>query len=375
MIAQAQGAIAHDLPVTVLYYTAIIEATNFASFEGWVNMTYGIMNTYSFLNIHKPLVSRTPLEVTMTVPPTAAPNQDIAINVSVEDKGSTIDGAGATVTLTATDGTFAQDNGTTDSNGYFATTFHTPAATSLKTVTLNATVVKFQYTDGVATSDVTINPAGAQLSVTIKGEDEIKTKEASDTNEATFEVTVTAGSLPVKDAAVTMTANLPGGEFSPTTLNTDDNGKATFKFKASVTVEARYKVTATATKAGYLDGIGTKDIIVKPIEAGTPQTDWLPIAGISVVIVIAVLIILLGLVMRMKEKKKAAPPPPPPGREEPKEAAKEAPKEPKEGEKPAAQASTTPTTPPTAAAPPKEPPKETPKPAASPTPPPPPPAH
>ena len=65
---------------------------------------------------------------------------------------------GASISLSATGGTFNPSSGATDPNGNFVTTYTSPSVTSSTTCTISATASKSGYTGGSGSDQITVNP-------------------------------------------------------------------------------------------------------------------------------------------------------------------------------------------------------------------------
>lgn len=65
---------------------------------------------------------------------------------------------GASISLSATGGTFNPSSGATDPSGNFVTTYTSPSVTSSTTFTISAAASKSGYTDGSGSDQITVNP-------------------------------------------------------------------------------------------------------------------------------------------------------------------------------------------------------------------------
>lgn len=99
------------------------------------------------------------LSVTVSANPSQIQSEQTStITVYVISGGNPI--SGVTVTLSSGNvGTLAQTSGTTDSGGYFTTTFTAPTVATQASVTITASATKTGYQNGQNQATLTINPA------------------------------------------------------------------------------------------------------------------------------------------------------------------------------------------------------------------------
>ncbi len=101
-------------------------------------------------------------------------------------------------------------------------------------------------------------------------------------------VHATGPTEPINGAYVQLTSD-NGGNFSSSNNFTDSNGDFSSTFKApNVSQQTTVRITATALKGGYVDGVGFVDLTVLPAGSWATEIPWVPIAliafaGISVV--------------------------------------------------------------------------------------------
>ncbi len=101
-------------------------------------------------------------------------------------------------------------------------------------------------------------------------------------------VHATGPTEPINGAYVQLTSD-NGGNFSSSNNFTDSNGDFSSTFKApNVSQQTTVRITATALKGGYVDGLGFVDLTVLPAGSWATEIPWVPIAliafaGISVV--------------------------------------------------------------------------------------------
>ena len=154
-------------------------------------------------------------------------------------------------------GEFIQPSGLTNSSGCFVTTFTAPDVTEIANVRIvaRASMNGINYTDGSDYKYLEVLPF---LSVQINAPSEIKSEEA-----AQVVVYVSSNGQPVANASLILSSD--GGDIYPEIGNTDANGAFQCVFTAPQTTQAfNVTISATATKSGYMDGVGQAIVTIKP---------------------------------------------------------------------------------------------------------------
>jgi hypothetical protein len=173
-------------------------------------------------------------------------------------------------------------------------------------VRITATASKTGYADGSDYEDLEVLPPGAP-SLTVQVTFSSSFIKPLVTSNVTVHVTSNAN--PVPDATVRVSSS--GGEsFTPETGNTDSNGNFKCTFTApQTTTQVNITITATATKSGYLDGIGQREIIVSPEGSGNgPGASGLPLATILMMLVpVVVVVVIAVLIIRNRRRTNPAP--------------------------------------------------------------------
>lgn len=199
----------------------------------------------------------TPLDVSVTPAPYTVGSEDQAsITVHVTDGATAVENA--TITLFSVGGgSFTTSSGTTNSTGYFITTFTAPNVTQIANVRITATASMSGYADG---SDYKYLEVVPPLLVQVTADPDAIKSEAT----LNVRVQVTYSGQPVPDALLTVSSD-GGGDFSPQIGTTDLGGNVTFVFTApQTTTQLNSTITATATKTGYVGGEGRTKITVNP---------------------------------------------------------------------------------------------------------------
>lgn len=198
-----------------------------------------------------------PLSVSVTLgSETINYNGEVSVLVYVSNESGAIEGANVTL-FSIKGGSFNPMSGSTNSTGYFTTTFSAPAVTEVTHVRLIARASMTGHADGSNHEYLTILPP---LQVQVSSEPQtIKSEDTS-----AIMVFVTLGSeKPMTDALVILNADI--GNLSATTGVTDVNGTARFTFTAPQTLNyVVATITATAAKMGYAGGQGQATVNVEP---------------------------------------------------------------------------------------------------------------
>jgi len=210
------------------------------------------------------------------------------VTVHVTSVGQPVAGAAITI-LSDGGGNFSTAAGTTDSNGDVTSIFSAPQTTTQLNIIIAATATKTGYADGQGQVKLTIEPKILVIQFTT-----IPTTVNSEVI-SQMAVQVTYNATPISGVTVTFSSN-GGGNFSATNGTTNSNGYFTLTFAApQTTTQLNVTLTATATKAGYVDGEDQVTITVIPRTVVGPDVGGLPLT--TLILVIAVPIIVVAVVV------------------------------------------------------------------------------
>jgi parallel beta-helix repeat protein len=169
------------------------------------------------------------------------------VTISVTCGGAPVSGATVVVSSNGT-GSFDRTTGVTDANGTCIFVFTAPKVALITDIRVVASASKTGYADG---SDYEYLTALPPLMVNITSKPDNMSQET-----ASVTVRVTYNGAPVSAATVGVSSN-GTGSFDRTTGVTDANGTCIFVFTAPQTsTQFGIKITAMATKSGYVDGQG-----------------------------------------------------------------------------------------------------------------------
>ncbi len=236
LIKDIEGILVDDLPYDVLYYRKNIEAYRQDKWQGWVSAFGSIYNGFSINTIHPPGVHEVTgpgkvgehlFLVDAWVPPYAAPNQKVPVQVFVHNE---LNEPYANVDVEIYASTGVNVTGKTDENGFFTAEFTMPDvhATTGFTITaiyqsnnINATATTY-----VTTEILALSPA---ISASITVDSPVVNVDESTT--FTVKVVDEQGN-PVQGATVSIDENTMFGSVDATEKNTNENGEATFTYTA-----------------------------------------------------------------------------------------------------------------------------------------------
>jgi hypothetical protein len=203
------------------------------------------------------VVDLTPLQTSVTVSDsTIAYNGETWVTVYVSNAAGGV--ADANVALFSVGGgTFDNQQGLTDVNGYFATKFTAPNATETIEARIIARASISGYADGSSHAYVKVlaplrvEATSAAPTVKSEGSTRLNVLVADNFDD------------PVADANVTFSSDY--GTITPTTGITDSNGTITITYQAPMTLDQlNATVTIIASKSEYADGQGQTYITIEP---------------------------------------------------------------------------------------------------------------
>lgn len=165
--------------------------------------------------------------------------------------------SGASVSVTAKDGTLSPKSGTTDVNGDFKTAYTAPSIDALSFVDkISATVSKSGFGVDSVEDSITVKPL---LVISISESPDIVVSEVS--SQVTIHVTTRYGHS-VSGASVSLSTT--GGRLTPKTGTSDANGDFKTTYTApTVTTPTTYTISAVASKSGFMDGTGNEQVTIK----------------------------------------------------------------------------------------------------------------
>ncbi|MEW5761345.1 MAG: Ig-like domain-containing protein, partial [Candidatus Thermoplasmatota archaeon] len=175
-----------------------------------------------------------------------------------DEKGEAIESAN--VTLSTEQGSFYNNNGTTNIDGKFQTVFIAPIVEAQTVTRVDARATKDGYKDGFGHVHITILPLEKKrLVVSIISEETV----IDPARNLTLTVKVNDSVKPVSDVELILSTSI--GELSKKTGKSNANGVfETIFISPPVDNETIVRITAQAKKENYFDGFGYIDIIIAP---------------------------------------------------------------------------------------------------------------
>ncbi|MFQ5883677.1 MAG: ABC transporter substrate-binding protein, partial [Thermoplasmata archaeon] len=281
--------IASNAPLATILHFRVLEAYEKVSYEGWVQMTGGVNNFWSYLYVHYQQKGEMKAQFVIYVDSIDSGDM-LEFGVSVTDMiDMPLEGAWVKVTNSFSDDVFINY---TDSNGYAGFEWLAPYVVSPTTVDFTATVTIPQYDKVTVENSITVHPLLEKLEVTI-GVTENRIKSGGETT-VVVEVKDDFTGLGIPNATVILEIVRPEngpGSFAEFTGTTDANGRFETTFTADVTTSMKFTLKGTAIAEGYAPGTSREasSVFVDPIAQPTPGFE-------AVIVVLAVLlaVVLVG---------------------------------------------------------------------------------
>jgi parallel beta-helix repeat protein len=215
---------------------------------------FGVTSSVATVQINVQVL--TPLDVSFNLSPLEMfSGGQVSITVRASVGASPIESANIKL-VSILAGSFASSTGSTNSTGYFTTTFTSPNVAQQTNLRIIATASKSGYADGSDHEYIQILPL---LSVQVTANpNSIKSEAASN-----MTIHITHDSNPIPDVAVTISSD--SGILSIQNGYTDLNGDLALWFTAPQTLtQIDVTITAIATKNGYYESTGQTTVTVNP---------------------------------------------------------------------------------------------------------------
>lgn len=275
--------------ITMLAAPQVNEQTHVRIIATAYKNGYADGSDYEYLRVVPPLVAEVTLSPDLI-------KSEATTNGTVHVTYADAPISGATVRLSSDNGgTFSPEEGITDSDGDIRFTFAAPLILADLNITVTATAIKAGYWDGTAEATLIVQPRLLTVVVTANPE----TVESKDTAEVS--VHVMSDGNPVTDATVSVVSD-SGGNFSVTEGITDSDGYFKTRFTTpGLTEENLVTVTASATKAGYVEQHNQTQISVTPLPGPTPSGVFgLPLTTLLLIIIPIVAVVIVAVLIKMR---------------------------------------------------------------------------
>jgi ABC-type transport system substrate-binding protein len=295
-VMEAVCYLAETAPVgTILHYT-VLETYEKVNYEGWVQMTGGVNNFWSYLKVHVLQLGPMKAQVIMLVDSILAGELLDVVVSATDTEDVPLSGAWVKVTNDYSDDVVIDY---TDAGGQVAFNWTGPSVSKSTTVTFMATVRLPQYDEAMASEAITVHPELLGLDVVVGASE--NSIDSGDSVTITVAVNDDFG-IGVPDATVLLTVSPDesGGTLESFSGTTDPGGLFQTTFTGDVSVSMQFNVKATASKAGYeTTESQPKSILVEPKDTGAEQPIEMLIIIIVLVIVLVILIMWL-MIRRMR---------------------------------------------------------------------------
>jgi len=282
--------------IPVLHFNAI-ESTVRGVFDGWVNTPGGVNNFWTYQMLHVAQAGSLRADVTLVPDSVTSGGTTTAIARVFDGDGAPVAGASVTFWI---GGVQIGTAGTTDGTGTLSRTITAPTVSGSTDVQVTVQASKLGYAGSQVPGTMTVTPASQPLSVAVAS----SAVTINSGQSASITVTVTSGGSPVSGATVSIDVIGLGGSVSTARGTTDAQGRVTTSFTADVGPRTQFRILATASAAGYIDGSGSTTVVVEQrVGSVEPRISaGLDIGTITVAIIALVVIAALAAMMARRKK-------------------------------------------------------------------------
>ena len=289
LVKDALGMIGERVPLAPIFFFDTIEAYNNTQLEGWVSMLGGVNNFWSLIGLHPTSVGSLSADVTV-VPVSARSGDAVTALVRVVDQ----DGAGlADADVVLLMGGASVATGTTDAVGSASLSFSAPSVSGATDVALTLEVSKMGYVGDRVTASITVRPDTGILVVSVASD----TVSIGPDDTASITVTVRDGTgASVAGAQVSLAVGGTGGVLGSKSGATGSGGTFITSFTADVGVRTQFRISVTASLAGFEDGAGSTSVFGEQ-RVGSVEPRVSPFFDIGAIIAAVVLLVVLAAVI------------------------------------------------------------------------------
>src|SRR5436309_1245046 len=239
-----------------------------------------------------------PLAASLIVIPTAvkAGQLTTAIAKVTDSEGAPVSGASVSFWI----GGSQVGSGTTDLAGNVSAAVIAPSAQGATDVQVTIQVSKLGYAGATTSAWMTVTSDTRALLVSVSSS---AVTIASQTGQATITVTVTSSGSPVSGATVSLQVIGLGGSVAAASGSTDAQGHFTTSISADVGPRTQFRIVATATAAGYLEGSGSTTVVGEQ-RVGTVEPRVTAGLDTSTIIVAVLALVVIGALAAMMGRRK-----------------------------------------------------------------------
>ncbi len=276
------------IAVPVLHFDAI-EATARGVFDGWVDMPGGLNNIWTYLNLHPPQIGSLSASLSI-VPLGATSGSDVTALVrAVDQDGVAVEDVDVTLFI----GGVEVASGLTDASGSASLSFPAPTVSGASEVSLTLEATRTGYVGDRISASMTVRPDIGILVVTLASD--VVSIGPDDTASITVTVRDGAGAT-VSGASVSLSVGGTGGALASKSGSTGSGGTFATSFTADVGVRTQFQISATASAAGFEDGVGSTSVFGEQ-RVGSVEPRPSPFFDIGAIIAAVVLLVVLAAVV------------------------------------------------------------------------------
>jgi hypothetical protein len=289
--------IAETAPVGTILHYRVLESYEKVNYEGWVQMTGGVNNFWSYVSVHYQQLGAMKAQIILLVD-TIQSGEILNVVVSATDLvDAPLSGAWVKVTNDHNSDVIINYTGST---GQVAFQWMGPNVTAATTVAFTATVRIPQYDEAIAENSITVHPLIDKMLLTVAAQN--KNIQSGEETVISIEVVddLTGIGIPEVTLIITISGGAGGvlGDYAGTT---DVTGRFTTTFQGDVTSSVQFTIEVTASKEGYETSDQSQirtSILVQPESQGEQGLELLMI--IIVLIVVLVILVLFLVSRRMR---------------------------------------------------------------------------
>lgn len=294
LVKDALGIVGERIPLAPAFFYDAIEAYNKTQLEGWVPMLGGVNNFWTYVSLHPARVGSLAAEVSI-VPVSAISGDDVtALVKAVDQEGSAV--ADVTVRLQADGVEIA--TGMTDATGTASLTFSAPGVEGPADISITIQTIKAGYVGDQVTTAMTVRPVVGALVVSVAS-DKISI-EPDEAASITVTVRDEAGAV-VAGAKVSLGVIGLGGSLDNVEGTTGSAGTFTTSFSADVGVRTQFRITATASLSGFVDGTGSTSVLAEQ-RVGEVEPRLSPFFDVGAIVAAVVLLVVIVLFLAVRRR-------------------------------------------------------------------------
>lgn len=286
--------IAETAPVGTILHYRVLESFEKINYEGWVQMTGGVNNFWSFIGVHYQQLGPMKAQIILLVDSIQA-GELIDVVVSATNLvDSPLEGAWIKVTNDY-DSEIVIDYA--DAAGQIVFNWTGPDVSLSTTVTFTATVRISQYDEAMTENAITVHPLIQKMLVSIAAQERVM--QSGDETVIVVEVVDDLTGIGLPDVTLVLTlSGGAGGELGAYSGVTDPTGRFSTTFTGDVTASVQYAIEVTPSKEGYEPSTSSQ-LIASVIVNPDPQDEQDITMLLLIIILLVVLIVLiLALVAR-----------------------------------------------------------------------------